>query len=534
MRIKKNTSLLLVLQFSISILYAQKTAPNNWFNLDYKKDKVYGVSAEKAYTELIKDKKGKIVVVAVIDGGTDPLHEDLKDIIWVNPKEVLNGIDDDGNGYIDDINGWNFIGGKDGQNVDHDNLEVTRVYAALKSKYDQADSNKLSATEKTEYYKYVRARKVYFKGKQEGSMYFNLYGNLIKGTESMRKNIGKEKIVMADINTYKPQNENEMMAQKVMQQSFSKKISTTDTVPFSAMLSGIGDGQKHFDDQVKYNYNIDLNTREIVGDNYADAYEKYYGNKDVKGPEANHGTHVAGIIAAVRNNNIGMNGVAQHVKIMIVRVVPDGDERDKDVANAIRYAADNGATVINMSFGKAFSYNKKAVDDAVKYAASKDVLFVHAAGNDSKNSEEEDNFPTPIYENSTERVPGWIEVGASSWMTGKDLAAEFSNYSKNIVDVFAPGVDIYSTLPNSTYGSYDGTSMASPVTAGVAAMVRSYYPELTAILVREIILKSVTPIKKKVLVPGDKKKKVKLKELCSTGGIVNAYEALKLAETYKK
>ena len=187
-----------------------------------------------------------------------------------------------------------------------------------------------------------------------------------------------------------------------------------------------------------------------------------------------------------------------------------------------------------MSFGKSFSYNKKAVDDAVKYAASKDVLFVHAAGNDSKNSEEEDNFPTPIYENSTERVPGWIEVGASSWMAGKNLAAEFSNYSKNIVDVFAPGVDIYSTLPNSTYGSYDGTSMASPVTAGVAALVRSYYPELTAVQVREIILKSVTPIKKKVWVPGDKKKKVKLKELCSTGGIVNAYGALKLAESYKK
>jgi cell wall-associated protease len=234
----------------------------------------------------------------------------------------------------------------------------------------------------------------------------------------------------------------------------------------------------------------------------------------------------------VRNNNIGINGVAQNVRIMIVRVVPDGDERDKDVANGIRYAVDNGATVINMSFGKSFSYNKKVVDDAVKYAASKDVLLIHAAGNDAQNTEIEDNFPNPVFENTAEHAVNWVEVGACSWKKD-NLAADFSNYGKTTVDVFAPGVDIYSTVPGSKYDSYDGTSMASPVTCGVAALVRSYYPNLTAVQVKEIILKSVTPVKKKVLIPGTKKK-AKLSEISRTGGIVNAYNAIKLAETYGK
>ena len=533
MNFRKTASLSIVLIFVFNISFAQKKAPENWFNLDKKKDNVFGVSTERAYQELLKDKKGKTVIVAVIDGGTDVMHEDLKGMIWVNEKEIPgNGIDDDGNGYIDDMNGWNFIGGKDGKNVNEDNLEVTRVYAKLKLKYDKADTNQLSSTEKAEYFKYQFARKQYLKGKQEGSMYSNLYGNIIKGIESIRKNINKDNITIKDLREYKTQNPGEAMAQNVIIQSFAKRISGKDSIPFQELITNISDGKKHFEKQVNFNYNYDLDTRKIVGDNYEDISEKYYGNNDVKGPAADHGTHVAGIIAAVRNNKIGMDGICANAKIMVVRVVPDGDERDKDVANGIRYAVDNGAKVINMSFGKAFSYNKKAVDEAVKYAVSKDVVLVHAAGNDSKNNDEVDNFPKPYYENN-ERASSWIEVGASSWMKRKELTAQFSNYGIKSVDVFAPGVDIYSTIPNSKYASFDGTSMASPVTAGVVAIIRSYYPNLTAVQVREIIMKSVTPIKKKVYVPGKQKEKVKLIDISVTGGIVNTYEALKLAESYK-
>jgi len=538
----KSIQILFFFQFIFLITFAQKKAPDNWFNLDPKKDKVYGVSTERAYSELLRDRKGKTVVVAVIDGGTDATHVDLKDNIWINPKEIPgNGIDDDGNGYVDDIHGWNFIGGKNGSNVNEDNLEVTRVYARLKPKYEKADTSAMNAKEKGEYNKYIYARKEYFKGKQEGAMYANLYGNLVKGMESIRNNIGTQPVTLKNVKEYKPSSNVELIAQSVTLQSFEKKLSAKDSIPFSELISGIVDAQKHFEKEIKFNYNTELDTRQIVGDNYDDPTDKNYGNSDVKGPTADHGTHVAGIIGALRNNNTGMNGVAADIRIMIVRVVPDGDERDKDVANGIRYAVDNEASIINMSFGKAFSYNKKVVDDAVRYAAARDVLMVHAAGNDSKNNDEVNNFPTPFFENAVNgepdksaRVPGWIEVGASSWMKKKALAAPFSNYGKNTVDVFAPGVDIYSTIPDSKYTSFDGTSMASPVTTGVAALLRSYYPDLTAVQVRDIILRSAVPIRKKVLLPGEKDKKVKMTELCATGGIVNAYEALKLAESYKK
>ncbi|MFI5221972.1 MAG: S8 family peptidase [Bacteroidia bacterium] len=544
----KITKSLLLAFFQVLFIstFAQKKAPDNWFNLDRNKNKVYGVSTERAYTELLKNKKSKTVIVAVIDGGTEPTHEDLKDAIWTNEKEIPgNGIDDDHNGYIDDIHGWNFIGGKNGENVNEDNLEVTRIYAKYKNIYDKADTAKLTSAGKSEYYKYQDAKKEYLKGRRDATMYSGFYGNLITGIDNLKSKIKKEKITLEDIKLFKPNEPNETMAQAILQQSFSKKIKNKDTIPFTELIAEIENAQKHFDKEKKYNYNTELDTRKIVGDNYDDVTERYYGNNDVKGPSGGHGTHVAGIIGALRYNNIGIKGVADNVRIMIIRVVPDGDERDKDVANGIRYAVDNGATVINMSFGKAFSWNKKTVDDAVKYAENKDVLMVHAAGNDAKNTDKEDNFPSPYFENRSGRATGWIEVGASTWMKEKYLVASFSNFGKNTVDVFAPGMSIYSTVPDSKYASYDGTSMASPVTAGCAALIRSYYPNLTAVQVKEIITRSVTKVKGKVVVPGShpvkikflpfyKEEKVPFGELCASGGIVNVYKALQLADQYAK
>jgi cell wall-associated protease len=324
----------------------------------------------------------------------------------------------------------------------------------------------------------------------------------------------------------------------------------------------------------------------LVGDNYADSNERNYGNNDVTGPDAKHGSHVAGIIGADRYNNIGIMGVANNVSIMAIRVVPTGDERDKDVANGIRYAVDNGAKVINMSFGKGYKWDKKVVDEAVKYAEEKGVLLVHAAGNDNLNNDTADVYPNKYYEgaefeayklankkpskpnfkpqlnnnNGMQQRPGynkpaeikpitldsnkyklphaknWITVGASTYKDDELLKADFSNYGKYNVDVFAPGFLINSSVPGSKYDVFDGTSMAAPVVSGLAALILSYYPNLTAVQVRDIIIKSVTKVNHKVKYKNDKGENIRVPfaDICVSGGIVNAYNALKLAETYKK
>lgn len=513
------------LTFTIFFAFAQKVAPPNWFNLDMKKDKIPGVSTERAYQELLKGKTSKTVIVAVIDGGTEVTHEDLKQVIWVNPKEIAgNGMDDDKNGYVDDVNGWSFIGGKD-TNVVEDSYELTRVYAAFKPKYDKvSNTSGLSATEKKEYEMYVQAKKMFEEKYNESRKYHEVYKGFVETINKVIKQCGTDKPTPEQLKAFTPSNPIEVMAIKNIETLSKKKIPLTQ---LAEQLQGAVD---YYHKGLLYSYNTEFNPRNLIGDNYENVNERYYGSNYVSGPKGEHGTHVAGIIAAVRNNNVGMNGVADNVKIMVLRVVPDGDERDKDVANAIRYAADNGASVINMSFGKSFSPYKSAVDEAIKYAESKDVLMIHAAGNDSKNTDIETNYPRDTYEDGNESKT-WIEVGASSWKKGKHITAEFSNYGKYNVDVFAPGVDIYSCIPESAYASYNGTSMAAPVTAGVAALVRSYYPHFTAVQVKEILLQSAVPVKKKVIIPGEKKKKIAMSELCKTGAVINAYEAIKLAES---
>ncbi len=507
------------------IVFAQKTAPDNWFNLDLKKDKVPGVSAERAYAELLPNKQSTTVVVAVIDGGTEVDHEDLKDIIWTNSKEIPNNnIDDDQNGYIDDIHGWNFIGGKTGD-VNEDNLELTRVYKQLSAQFEKETTSKSGP--EFELYQKVKAdyESRLMKAKRMSAIYNAVDADIV----NIVKQIGVENPTADQFKKYIPKSETEKIAQGILINAAKNKVSIAD------LRAEIKKGAEYFTTQQNIHLNTELDTRKIVGDHYEDVLEKYYGNNHYEGPSGDHGTHVAGIIAATRTNTIGIKGVANNVKIMVVRVVPDGDERDKDIANAIRYAVDNGAKIINMSFGKSYSPFKTTVDDAVRYAVSKNVLLVHAAGNDNKNTDTTNNFPRDTYSNSTEAASSWLEIGASSWKKGKDIPATFSNYGKQNVDVFAPGVDINSTIPDSKYASFDGTSMAAPVTAGVAALVWSYYPTLTANQVKDIILQSAIKVKGKVLIPGDpKKKKVAMTELCKTGAVVNAYEAVKLAETITK
>ena len=529
----KKSLMILVALFVFNSMQAQDSAPpKNWFNLDNATDNYPGMSTEKAYNTILKDKKSVPVIVAVIDGGVDYNHEDLKDIMWHNPKEIPgNNIDDDRNGYIDDVYGWNFIGGKDGKNVHQDNLEITRIVRAKKAKFSNVDPAKLSGKDKKEYDEYKKMEADVMKEKDAAdktlSLYTEMQSKLIAADKKLKSYLGKEEITQEQLDLIKKTDSPDLKEAIGIKSNALKNGFTADD------LQGAID---YFKSKAEYQYNLDFDPRNIVGDKYNKIDERYYGNPDIKGPDAFHGTHVSGIIAGQRNNNKGIDGVANNVRIMGVRCVPDGDERDKDVANSIRYAVDNGAKVINMSFGKAYKWDKKAVDEAVKYAASKDVLLVHAAGNDSKNNDTENNYPNDKFEKAgflkSKTAKNWIEVGALSYKTGENAVAGFSNYGKKNVDVFAPGVQIYSTTPDNKYGNAQGTSMASPMVAGVAALLRSYFPELTAVQVKDIIMKSAVKNTSKVKRPGNKAL-VPFSDLSVSGGTVNVYNAVELAAKTK-
>ena len=525
---------LLILMFlvSVAICNGQTSAPENWFNLDMGTDKVSGVSTERTYSELLKGKTSETVIVAVIDSGVDPEHEDLKEIMWVNQDEIPNnGIDDDGNGYIDDIHGWNFIGGKNG-NIKEDALEIARLVNKYNKMFKGRDEATLSKKEKKEYKFYQEIKGKIDKKQEELKQQSAGYMAFAESLNTIKKSLGKEDITLEDLNSFETDDEDvKRVATRIA------TIMKSEGVSFSDVNGEVQGAANHFGNQMNYLYNPEFDPRaEIVGDNYSDSYDRNYGNNDVKGPDAAHGTHVAGIIAAVRDNDLGIKGVADNVRIMSVRAVPDGDERDIDVANAIIYAVDNGASIINMSFGKSYAWDKEAVDKAVKYACKKDVLLVHAAGNDARNTNDGSNFPNDKYKKSgwfkSKTAKNWIEVGALSWKTGKDAVAGFSNYGSSQVDLFAPGHHINSTTPDQGYAKFSGTSMASPVTAGVAAVLRSYFPTLSAKQVKEILMTTVVPQNQKVKKPGSDDL-VSFSELCQTAGVVNTYTAVKKAMVTK-
>lgn len=509
-----------------------------WHLLDKQKDGFNGISLSQAYQELQKTgKKPVTVIVAIIDSGIDTTHEDLKPVLWHNPGEVPgNGIDDDHNGYPDDVEGWNFVGGKDGRSVVKDSYEGARVYHELKGKYDNGGAIDTSTDEKKwEYHEWVKVKARLETDAANASMTVlalkMLYKNIPVADSVVRMSMGKEEYTGNDLMAYTPSNAGLSKAKNVMMalfKGFDEMGATNKTLTQEFDEYYEGQAMKADEvDKAPEDYR-----GEVVKDNYADINDRYYGNADLMGNAIFHGTHVAGIIGADRTNHIGIDGIADNVRIMMIRALVDGDEHDKDIALAIRYAVDNGAKVINMSFGKGFSPQKAWVDEAVKYAASKDVLIVQAAGNDHENIDSSDNFPTPNYIDGSGTAPNWITVGASGDAKLGGLVAGFSNYGRQNVNVFAPGVKIYSTVLNNGYDFADGTSMASPVVVGIAALLREYFPSLNAEQVKYVIEKSAVAPDEMVDIPGTDTQ-VSLSQLCTSGGIVNAYAAIKLAETLK-
>lgn len=504
-------------------------APPNWFNLDPAENEVAGTSVERAYASLLADKNSEEIIVAVIDSGVDTEHEDLEGKIWVNEDEIPdNGIDDDKNGYIDDVHGWNFLGGPNGEMINYETLELTRLYRQMKAKFE--GNGGAQSANPVEYQQYQEIKAAYEKEvgelKEQSAGFRNFYAQYQPARDLLKEYLDKEEITLEDVQTLETDDERVNQARAVVQFAFLNELTDEQIEGYNDYLTR----------QLDYNYNLAFDPRSVVGDDPANLDERYYGNNMVEGPDAEHGTHVAGIIAANRKNSLGVQGIADGARIMVLRAVPNGDERDKDIANAIYYAVDNGAKVINMSFGKAYSPNKEKVDAAARYAAEKGVLLVHAAGNEAKDIDVEKNFPTKIFL-SGETAGNWLEVGASGWGGKTKFVADFSNYGQKKVDLFAPGVDLYSTVPDDEYRSLSGTSMAAPVVSGIAALVWSYYPELTIDEVKEILLKTTVNYGRyRVNKPteGEEEGEIKFKKLSETGGVVNAYNALLLAEKMSK
>lgn len=488
----------------------------NWGHLDLIADTIPGMSVDKAYNEVIKNKKGKTVVVAVLDSGMDLEHEDLQGVLWTNTDEIPNnGKDDDGNGYVDDIHGYNFLGDSYNEQLEY----VRMLRLGIGDASERAEARLLLDKE-------------YPEAVQNKQQYEQIF-QVVKGADQLVKTeLGKEDYTKEDLLSIEPKTTQMEQSVAVLTQMFTYG----DSIP--EVLDELQEGIKYFSEQANYNLNKDFNGRAPVGDDPYDITDIPYGNGNPKNivDTESHGTHVAGIIAAKRNNGIGMDGVAQNVEIMSIRAVPNGDEYDKDIALGIRYAVDNGASIINCSFGKSFSPKAEWVYNAIKYAASKDVLIVHAAGNDGEDLEipENRNYPNDDMESDQEFVDNMITVGALSSSYGSEMVASFSNYGNQRVDVFAPGAEIYSTMPNSEYEFQGGTSMAAPAVAGVAALIRSFHPDLSASQVKSIIMQSGLRTKRSVIVAGDETKATTFDKISKSGKMVNAYNALILANNISK
>ena len=523
---------------SFSFAFAQDKMQDNdlktWYHKDFSTTNVYGVNTDNAYKFLeSKGLKPRTVVVGVLDSGVEVDHPGLINNMWKNPNEIPNnGIDDDKNGYVDDIYGWNFIGGKTAD-VDADNLEVTRMVKKYQPIFEGTDSAKNKANQAKmpeEYAMYQKSKKLFDEKGSEAKQYYQYFSGFNNAIPSIIKTLNGKTLTKANLAAIKPASQEDSRNLQILNSLVqdAENVGKTPKEVEELLKKEVDGALKHYESQATKHYNLDFDPRkEIVGDNYDNYNEKHYGNNHYEGPDASHGTHVSGIIAGLPHGNEAQYGVAHKVaKIMTVRAVPDGDERDKDVANAIRYAVDNGAKILNMSFGKAVSPGKKHVWDAMKYAEKKGVLLVKAAGNDNQNIGENEYFPTNFMKQSDEKpfVSNMIVVGAST-NNSQNLRARFSNYNGKMVDVFAPGQEIYSTVPDAKYEYLQGTSMASPVVAGAAAVLWAYMPSLTPQQIKEALVKTVN----KSTVNANVDSSANFDQISVAGGVIDLYKAAQYA-----
>lgn len=512
---------------------AEPDPPKNWYALDLKTDGYFGVSLKQAY-EFLKGKKSNTVVVGIIDSGIDTLQKDLQGVLWINEKEVAgNGKDDDHNGYVDDVHGWNFLGGPGGKCDFTETQEEVREYNKLKGKYFTL--TEATAGYKKEYTYWLRVKTAYdstmSKAGTEISQISPFMTAMVETSGIVRHALhlkADQTFTKADIENLKATNDTLQEVKNLWTLAFSDGVANTTNVK---VLNETNEYMTKLNNTI----NPDLEARKrVVGDDPDVLKDKPYGSNQLKFSDASHGTGVAGLVGAIRNNGYGIDGVADNVRLMAIKAVPIGDEYDKDEANAIHYAVDNGAKIINMSFGKLISPHKEWVDEAFKYAAAHDVLLVQASGNDNADMDVKPDYPNDTFaDGSATDADNVINVGASAMKADENLASTFSNYGKKNVDLFAPGVKITTIDMDEETQTEDGTSFSAPIVSGIAALILEYYPDLSARQIKQAIMESATPLKGTMVLKPGTKDKVDFTTLCKTGGIVNAYRALEIASKMK-
>ncbi|MCD0470433.1 S8 family serine peptidase [Flavobacterium sp. JAS] len=537
-----------------NILLKKELTPlqlKTWYQKDYQEDSIPGISLDKWYRLNKKKPKNKSIIVAVIDTQIDLKHEDLQGLIWTNNKEIPNnGIDDDHNGYIDDINGWSFIGTKNGGYVVWNKYEYVRIIKEWGPLFKDKTESQIDAKDLFKYNEYHRALKKFEEKEPYYKRWFKSlnYKAALYPTvkDTLRYFFPKEDYTYKQLDSlykkYKINDKEFWQRRNDNDKDLGALISCmmTNLDMDQNTLKDIVDEQTQLDSIINKSLDIDYNERLLIGDN-PNVLEKGYGNNNVSNNKAGHRpiqdhcTKMSGIIGANRENNIGIKGIVQDVKIMPLSISPMGDENNKDVTMAIRYAVDNGAKIINMSFSNSFSLHKEWMMEAFKYAEEHDVLLVRSAGNEENDSDKIIYYPTDItFENNKEFCSNFIVVGSITRKPDSTFVSNFSNYGKQNVDLFAPGDEIYSTSEANSYNFDSGTSLAVPMVCGTAALIRSYYPNLTVTQVKQIILDSGTSYNLDVILPGTKDKKVPFSELSKSGKVLNVYNAMQLAEKVSK
>ena len=503
-----------------------------WHWKDLEKDGVHGVSLFKAQ-QLLTDLKLKPtpIIIAILDGGIDTAHPQIKPMLWNNPKEIPgNALDDDKNGYVDDVHGWNFLGNAAGQNINKASDEKSRIYHRYKNEFkqDKLDSSAWDVKKKQDFYTWQQAAaEIVFTDEDAANLSFIKMARnaVVKMGLILIKEIEDTNFTTEQLETFQP----------IGKLTADTKISYLRTMQalgidrISGYHSIVEDLNEYISGKDQSAVSIDTPPedlrKKIIQDQYENLNDQYYGNNNITGPNAKHGTHVAGLAAGMVDTNFTKSNFSNPIQIMGVRVVPDGDEYDKDIALGIRYAVNNGAKIINMSFGKSFSPEQPWVDSAIRYAASKDVLIIHSAGNESYDLNNKSVYPSPYSNVFKDKASNMITVGASSDpVIAESILTEFSNYGNKIVDVLSPGNKIFSSLPNQQYGFLNGTSMSAPILSHIAALVRAYFPKLSATEVKEILLQSSwKPNDPNTLFPiPQKDQSIKLNDISAEGGIINA------------
>lgn len=531
---------LLTFKAQAQALPSTSRPPKDWWQLDLKQDSLPGISLRQAY-DLLKGRPSQTVLVAVLDTPIDIAHEDLRDVIWTNERELTGErIDSDGNGYLNDLHGWCFVCSPDGKIVVGEQDEVTQITSMWQERFEGINPQTLAPDDRRDYELYQQAKqetlkqRAYFGQLKEAlADSVELRGQLAKWGDFFSKNtFGK-----TSVGLIKAKKLPEVRAKAWLEYLLS--LGGSNQLDYATVLLLTQNRLKAFYDRVAnlndQGYNPDWQPRKVVGDDPGYGIERFYGAPAARADNMavfGHGTHVAGIIGAQRGNGLGMDGVADNVRIVSLAIASGGDERDKDIANAIRYAVNVGAKVINMSFAKRLSPHKAVLDDAILYAERKGVLLFNAAANDANDNDTTAYYPVANYQDGS-KASNFIEVGNSTAYFNENLAAASSNYGRRSVDVFAPGSMIYATVPGSRYDYKSGTSMASPCAAGVAALVWSYFPTLTAAQVKRILLESAVKPNISVFRPGSKTL-VPFGSLSATGGIINAQAAVRKALEWEK